>query len=261
MPDRQSLERLFLEHLRFIERAAAIACRNGGLRGPEADDFAAWLKMKLMEDDYAVFRRFRGEAKFTTYLVPVISGQFHEYQRLHGGRWRASASALRLGPPAPRLEALVYRDGYTLEQAAEKLRTGGDTGLSDIELARLLGQLPVRGPLRPVQVTSEHVLPATEGGERADAHVVKEEGEVLRERILSALRRVMDRLEGEDQMIVRMHLAEGETLASVARALGLEQKPLYRRVQRLRARLREYLLAEGVEGGDVLDLLSERSEP
>lgn len=261
MPDRQTYERLFLEHLAFIEKAAAIASRDGGLRGDEADDFAGWIKLKLVEDDYAVFQRFRGDAKLTTYLVTVISRQFHEYQREHGGRWRPSAAAVRLGPPAPDLEALVYRDGYTLEQAAEKLRTGGDTALSDLELARLRDRLPARGPLRPVKVGSEDVLPAARGRQRADDHVVAAEADALRARVLERLGRAMDRLDPEDRVIVVMHFAEGLSLASVARALNLEQKPLYRRVERLRRRLRELLEEEGVGDGDVLDMLSERSEP
>ena len=58
-----------------------------------------------------------------------------------------------------------------------------------------------------------------------------------------------------------MHFAEGYTLADVARALRLEQKPLYRRVERLRARLRALLESAGLGGDDVRGLLYELDTP
>jgi len=257
MSDPQNPERLFLEHLGWIERAAAMACGRAGIRGADADEFAGWVKVKLIEDDYAAIRRFRGDAKLTTYLAAVIMRQLHEFQRERGGRWRPSAAAVRLGPPAPDLEGLVYRDGYTLAQAGEKLRTAGRSTLSDIDLARLLARLPLRGPLRPVQVEADHALPLAEAPQRADDRVMESESATFRENVWSALARVMDRLDPEDRMLARMHFGEGRSLAEVARTLRLDQKPLYRRVDRLRRRLREDLLAEGV-GDDVLDVLSER---
>jgi RNA polymerase sigma factor for flagellar operon FliA len=191
----------------------------------------------------------------------VVSRQFQEFRRQRGGRWRPSAAALRLGPPAGDLEALVYRDGYRLEQAGETLRTSGRTDLSDVQLARLLAQLPVRGPLRPVELAAEPEMGADEGSFGADAGVLAAEAEALRGRVLAALGRVMDAVDPEDLMIVRMHFAEGRTLAYVARALGLEQKPLYRRVERLRKQIRTLLEAEGVEDHDIREMLSDRRDP
>jgi RNA polymerase sigma factor for flagellar operon FliA len=258
MPDRHTFERQFLENLAWIERAAAVACAKGGVKGAEADDFVSWIRVKLMEDDYAAFRRFRGDSKLTTYLATVVQRQFFEYRREQGGRWRPSAAALRLGPPAGDLEALVYRDGYTLQQAAEKLRTGGHTVLSDVELARLLARLPERAPLRPVVVSTEDGLPGAEGREQADDRVIAAEGDALRQRVLSALERAVARLEPEDRAVVWMHLVDGRSLADVARVLNVDQKPLYRRVDRLRRRLREYVEAEGIGDSDVLEILSDR---
>jgi len=59
----------------------------------------------------------------------------------------------------------------------------------------------------------------------------------------------------EDRAIVKMHFQEGLTLAAVARALGLEQKLLYRRVQVLLESLRDRVEAAGIRRPDVADLL------
>lgn len=261
MFDRLNPEDLFLEHLGWIEKVAATVCAKHGTWGAEAEDFAGWIRMKLMEDGYAVFRKFRGESELKTYIATVVVRQFHEYGRGLRGRWRPSQAAERLGPPAPQLEALVYRDGHRLEQAGEILRTAGRTTLSDGELARLLARVPARGPMRPVEVPSEAVLDGIEDASRADERITAAEAGERRAGVLAALKRALARLDGEDAMIVRMHLADGRTLADVARALQLEQKPLYRRVDRLRRKMRELLAEEGVREGDVRAMLGDGEAP
>jgi RNA polymerase sigma factor for flagellar operon FliA len=251
MSDRKNAEILFLEHLGWIDRVAALACRQHGISGVEAEDFASRVKMQIMEDDYALLRKFRGESTLKTYISTAVVKFFHEYIRERYGRWRPSAAARRLGPPAPDLEALVYRDGFRLDQAGERLRTSGRTSLSDAELARLLTQLPVRGPLRPIEIASDAVLNAIDHSERADERIV---AEAAAQRMGEGLRRAISLLAPEDQMIVRMHLQDGRPLADVARVLRLEQKPLYRRVEKLRNRLRQLLRAEGLTGQDVAGL-------
>ncbi|HEV2146432.1 MAG TPA: hypothetical protein VGR37_03360, partial [Longimicrobiaceae bacterium] len=152
MPDRKDLEALFLENLGWIERVAASICRRHGFGGDDAEDFASWARLRIVEDDYAVLRKFRGESSVTTYLTVVVAMLFRDYRVSRWGRWRPSAAARRHGRLAVRLETLVHRDGYRLEQAGELLRTTGETDLSERELAELLARLPARSPTRPVEV-------------------------------------------------------------------------------------------------------------
>jgi RNA polymerase sigma factor for flagellar operon FliA len=222
--------------------------------GDEAEDFAAWMRMKVMEDDYAILRGFRGHSELRTYLASVVVRHFFNFNRARRGRWRPSAAAERLGSPARELELLVHRDGYSLTQAGEKLRTAGRTTLSDAELARLLGRLPSRASLRPAE-ESPRMLNSTPGTSRADERVVAAEAKVRRDEMMNALQVALKQLDGEEQLIVRMHFADGIRLADVAQALHLEQKPLYRRVDRLRGRLRALLEEAGLSRKDVQDLL------
>lgn len=253
----QNPEALFLEHLGWIERIADGVCRRRGVYGDDAEDFAGWLKDRLIEDDYAIVRKFRGESSPRTYFATVVTRQFSAYLREQQGRWRPSAAAERLGPPADALERLVYRDGYPLAQAGEKLRTSGHTTLSDGELARLLAQLPERQPMRPVEVGGDAVLDAREGAFHADARVTASEAGARRQDLMDRLGRALERMTPEERMIVRMHFGEGRTLAEVARVLSLEQKPLYRRIVKLKERVREHLEREGVSWATVRDVLEQ----
>lgn len=136
MSEQFSPEGAFLEHIGWIDKISSLACAKHELWGVDAEDFAAWTKMRIIENDYAVLRRFRGESELKTYLASVVVRLLRDYVREHHGRWRPSATALRLGETAVELEQLVYREGYSLAQAGERLRTAERTSLSDMELAR-----------------------------------------------------------------------------------------------------------------------------
>ncbi len=256
MLDQLNPEAIFVEHLGYIEKVAFRLCRHSGLHGPDAEDFVSWLKIRLMEDDYAAIRKFRGDARITTYLATLVTRQLFAYLRETRGRWRPSAAAERLGPPADELEELVYRQGYTLAQAGEKLRTEGRTTLTDLELARLLEQLRERSPMRPTEVPSDAVL-ETEGPSRADDRVNEAEAQARHSDFMERLNRVLAQLTPEEQNIVRLYFQEGYSVADVARALGLDQKRLYRHIPKLKERMRELLQREGITGLTFL----EREDP
>jgi RNA polymerase sigma factor for flagellar operon FliA len=227
MADRQSLEALFLAQLGWIERAAAAVCRRHGLSPDDTVEFTSWAKLKLVENDYAVLGRFRGESAVTTYLVVVIAMLFRDYRTRHWGRWRPSAAARRRGALAVRLETLVYRDHLPLAQAAEILRTSGQTELSDRKLAELLAELPARPAVRPLQM---HGAPQDDlpGGGAADDFLASEDADA-RDRVIGE---AVGRLLPEDQVLLRLRFWEGLSVADISRSLGLPQKPLYRRLDR-----------------------------
>jgi len=257
MLDRPAAEALFLQNLAWIERVCASLCRRHGIAGDDADELASWARASLIDDDYAIVRKFRGESAFTTYLTVVLSTLFSAWRVREHGRWRPSSAARREGPLAVRLEAMVHRDGLRLEEASERLRTAGETTLSDRELAALLARLPAHSLPRPVSAAAE-VLEATPApAAAADLRALEGEAEVRRRRGEEALRRALETLAAEDRVVVRMRFWEALSVADVARALGVAQKPLYRRLERALARLRRELEGAGLSREHVRELLED----
>jgi RNA polymerase sigma factor for flagellar operon FliA len=244
MPERSQLEALFLAHLPFVERILGAQARRHGVTGDDAEEFAAWAKMRLVENDYAILVRFRGESSLSTYLTVVLATLQREYRVAEWGRWRSSTAARRAGPVAVRLETLTQRDGMTLGQAAELLRTTGETTLSDRELGALAMRFPMRAPLRPVKVGDARA--DAPGSTRADDLI--ENDHAASECI--AARRALDdalgRLPDEDRLVVRLHYMEAMSVADIARGLALPQKPLYKRLDRALRQLRRELERAGV---------------
>jgi RNA polymerase sigma factor (sigma-70 family) len=256
VPERQKAEALFLANLEWIERSAASLCRRYGLVGEEAKDACAWVRFRIIEDDYAPLRKFRGDSSIRTYLVVVVSSLFRDYRASNWGRWRPSAAALRAGKVAVRLETLVYRDGLTLDHAARTLRQSGETELADGDLARMLAQLPVRGPLRPYEA-GDAPLEGVSASTSADENLATVEAEDTRTRVLTVLNRVLMGLPKEDRAILRLHYWKGLSVANVSRALNLPQKPLYRRIEGSLKQLRRGLLAAGVQPEQVREFMGE----
>lgn len=256
---RLGAEALLLENLTWVDRVVRSVSRRNGLRDDEAEEFASWTRLKLVEDDYAVIRKFRGESAITTYLTVVITMLAREYRATRWGRWRSSAAAQRQGPLGVRLETLVYRDGYTLHQAAEVLRTNGETELSARELAEMLVQLNVRGPLRPVEVGPEP-LASSVSASSADEIVRAEESETERRQVVETLERAIEMLPPQDRVIVRLRFWEGMSIVDIARRLNLPQKPLYRRLTSALEQLRTQLEAAGVSVELVRTRLGEMGE-
>ncbi|WP_414678344.1 sigma-70 family RNA polymerase sigma factor [Longimicrobium sp.] len=259
---RSDPSKLFQEHLEWIDQIARKAAVRHGMSRDEANDFVSWIHLQLLENNYAALRHYRGTSSFRTFLAVVIASLTIEYQRSRLGRWRASAAALRLGPVAVRLERLIYREGYSLQQAAEVLNSQGITTSGATELGRLLGHLPTREPLRPSSVDIE----GSEADGRvlaseADDRVLASEAERERVRILSVLTRVLATLPVEDQVIARFRFFEGLSIGDIARALNVESKPLYRRVDRLLRNLRSALEHEGIDAQRVSAALSESPDP
>lgn len=254
------MEALLVAHLGTVDRIAASLCRRYGMAGDDADDFASWVKLKLMDNDYAVLRKFRGESRLSTYLAVVVAGLSREYHVARAGRWRPSAAARALGPLAVRLEKMVYHEGIPRQQAFETLRASGATAATDAELVRLLGQLPPRTRPRPVAVGSDPLETAVGAGS-ADERVREAEDDRLRESVEQALKREIERLPLEDRLILNARFWSELSVADTARALGLEQKPLYRRIDRLLAGLRKNLEDAGISTEQVRDLLSPPGAP
>jgi RNA polymerase sigma factor for flagellar operon FliA len=82
--------------------------------------------MRLVENNYAVLRKFQNRSALRTYLASVIDRLSLDFCTEKWGKWRPSAMAERLGPVAVMLEQLVTRDAHTVEEAIEIVRTKHD---------------------------------------------------------------------------------------------------------------------------------------
>lgn len=254
-PERQ-FDRIFVEHLPVLDRVVANLGRRYGMSADEVEELSSTIKMRIVESDYAVFRKFRGESSLPTYLTVVITMMAREERIAQRGRWRPSAAAQRIGPVGIGLETLVHQKGYGLAEAGEVMRSRGETTLSDRELGDLLRQLPRRAPMRPVEVGAEP-LRAQPASEDAEGAVAGEETSTRLAGVQRALGQSLAALPLEDRLLLKLRFWQEASIADAARILGVEQRPLYRRLERILNDLRGRLAAEGVTSEQVREMIGE----
>jgi RNA polymerase sigma factor for flagellar operon FliA len=244
---------LFEANLSLIERVIAHLCRRNGLTGADAEDFASTAKLALLDDDFAVLRGYEGRSALSTFLAVVLQRLLSSERNRNLGRWRPSAEAKRMGTAAVLLETLMGRDRRPLREVLPVV-AAAHPSLSGEEIAALAGRLPERAHRpRPVALDDLEAEPVAESA--AEARVV--EGDRQRVAVTAArvLRETLATMPLEERMMVRLRFSAGMNVADVARALRMPQRPLYRRIESVLARLRAALLEAGIDAGAAADLI------
>jgi RNA polymerase sigma factor (sigma-70 family) len=248
-------EASFLAALPVIDDITRHVCRRHHLRSDEADDFLSDVRMHFIERNYEVLRRFEGRASLQTYVTVIVQRLFIDFRNQRWGRWRPSAEAQRLGPTAVLLERMVTRDGWSREQAVEMLRLNCGATIDAAILAfcdKLAGRTPAR---RFVPEEDADEIPSAEPP--PDGSVVRAEREFLAKRVMASLARARQSLEPMDRLILKMRFEQRVPVAEIARALGIEQRPLYRTFERIAGVLRMRMAADGIARKDIDPLLAD----
>ncbi len=230
---------LFLTNLPTIESLVQMVARQQRMSWSEAEEFASIVRLRLIENDYAILRKFRGGSSLRTYLTVVIARQALDYRDACWGRWRPSRAARRLGRVAVALEKLIVRDGLPRDDA---WRTVADTvAHADAERLRAFA-----ARLQP-RVRRHYV--SIDDLEECRAGTVGPEVEnIMRDdRVSSALAGALRTLPPSDSRLLRLRFSEGLSISSIARSEGIDQASLYRRVATLLRRLRRDLQLRGIE--------------
>ena len=212
---------------------------------------------KLIEGDYARIRQFRGRSSFKTYLTTVVQRLLLDYQNSKWGKWRPSAEAERLGEVAMWLERLLVRDERPFEEACQILRFNHRVELSMAKLADLAAKLPSRN-LRHF-VGEEGLQTEPSRNLRPDERLAARETGAVKRRIYLGLQRAIAELPPDDRRLIRMWTEL--KVADIARILGVEQKPLYRRIEKILGKLKKSLERQGIRRQDIEEVLGSLGAP
>ncbi|HEX6095692.1 MAG TPA: sigma-70 family RNA polymerase sigma factor [Thermoanaerobaculia bacterium] len=243
-------ETIYLQQLESIERIAAFVARRKHLNADETEEFTQVVRVKLFEDDYAIIRKFEGRSRITTYLTTVILHLCNQWRVEMWGKWRPSAEARRLGDKAINLERLITRDGFTFAEAVKTLTTRSGGVYTVAELEALYVCLPLRNP-RPVLVSDddapEVAAPDADTGHRAESR----DRECSARRCAAALDDALARYGPEDRLILQLRFWDAKKVPDIARIVGIDQKKIYKRLDKLFRELRVALEKAGVHQSDV----------
>lgn len=246
---------LYSEHADTIESVLAYTRRAHRLSADDGDEFSSWARLRLLEEDCAILRKFQGLSSFRTFLVTVIQRLFLDWRIREWGKWRPSAEARRLGPVAVELERLVLRDEIDFGQAAELLVSKGTVSTAN-ECDEVWAKLR-RRPAR--RRTGSDVLTDVSSAPAVDPVAEQDRQQRLLE-VRAALRKAMAALPPADLLIVKLRYEDQFTVARIAKVVDVEQKLLYRRFEQLWKQLRHSMAASGITDEDVRGLFDAGAE-
>ena len=243
-----SLERQFLDHLAVIDQVVQFIGRRHRLPADAIEELQSAIHLKIIDNDYEVLRKFEGRSSIRTYLTAVVQRHFLDSRTAVWGRWRPCACARRAGPAGILFDRLLTRDAVPLDEAVARVRERHD--VSELELRSLAVQIPVRTPRRFVgeesldEVAADAGLAVPESTHRNEA-----------EQAESALHAALDALGYEDQVILKYRFVYGLQVSQIARLTGLEQKPLYRRLEGILKVMRREMEALGLTREQMLGVV------
>lgn len=246
-------EDLYLAHRAHIEGAIGCVCRRHALSQVDAEDFAGIARLHFIDHDYAVLRKFQGRSSLKTYLVVVATHLYRDWCNSRWGKWRSSVEAKRLGPLGVQLERLIVRDGLTFEEAYETLRTNFDIGDSRSSLEALAAHFPNR--VGRYFVSDDGLADEPASSASPELALREQEAVAAARKTTQALRLAIRALDPQDRLVIRLRFQEDLSIAEIARALHLEQMPLYRRIERIRMTLRRALEAAGITAAAAAEVL------
>lgn len=243
-------DNLYLQHQDTIESVLAHVCRANRLSADDRDEFSSTARLKLIDDDCAVLRKFAGLSSFKTFIVVVVNRLFLDWRIKEWGKWRPTPAARRLGRLAVELERLVLRDRIDYAQAVEVLISKG-IAASEAECDDVRVQLRWRSHRQRIELDDAFDLPAMD----ADPIVDRQRRELAR-RVIGAMHDAIAKLSPDDHLLFKLRYQDRFTVAKVAKLAGGEPKKLYRRYAQIEQQLRSWILAAGVSQDEIRDLFA-----
>lgn len=244
---------LFQANLALIERAIGRVARRARLSDADAEDLASAVRLHLIENDYAVLRGFEGRCSLETYVTIVVQRFFANERIRAWGRWHDSAAAKRHGRLGVMLETLVRRDGRTLHEVLPLLRDV-EPSLTLAQAEAMLAEIPERRA-RPRAVDAaaveEQLVSSDDAEERVVSAAIRDDSA----RASEAMRTALAGLPLQERMLVRFRFGSNLAISEIARVMHVEQRPLYRLLERVLRKLRDSLGAAGIDGRTAADLL------
>ena len=250
----RDMEAVFLEHRDLIERVAISRAHRAGFPPQDVEDFLSAVTVKLIDNDYAVLRKHRGESRMSTYLTTVVLNQFKDFCNHKLGRYRPSAKAKDLGTTAKALEQLLVRDQHDLESAIEILTRQGIEE-SPEELRELAARLPPKYRRQLVGDEALATFASTAPESYAEHRLAEGERSKTAARVEKALNAALAALSTQDKLLLKMHFRDGCTIATIAKALRVRQRPLYSQKEKCFKQLYQAFAAEGLTWTEVQEIL------
>jgi RNA polymerase sigma factor (sigma-70 family) len=218
----------------------------------EREEFISWALFRMVESEYAVVTRWRGDSSWSSYLHVVSNRLLLDYRNHRWGKWRLSTVARRGSRAAQLLDVLIHRDGFSTREAVEFVLHNHRTSLDRVQLLDLAESLPARQERRMGDFDS---APEPEAPEAADQVLFDDDRRRVCAMVEAALDLALDGLDASEVLLLQMRYCRDAEANEIARRFGIPRRRVYQRLETALARLRRALLAADIQATEALDVV------
>lgn len=235
-------------HFALLQRVIRSVARSNRLSPEDAEDFSQTVHVKLLERNYDVFDSYEGRSSLSTFLTVVVTRLLLDWRNATRGKWRPSATAVRLGDDAAALERLIHRDGLTRDEAIATLASRHPTAGRLQALHDLADQLPPRLRRTFVRDVADEAF----GHLEFDDPIAAADVRARRQATRRALAQACATLDPDERRLIALRYGRAWSVRAIGDALCTDPKPLYRRIDRVLKTLRGRMASLGVEAMPVV---------
>src|SRR5690349_7695036 len=107
-------------HVALVKKLVRQVSARNGVRADDQSDLLGDVLLKIVKNDYAVLRAFRG-GELAVFLRTVIYRVLLDRRTAVWGKWRVSRKARALGDAAVQMERLLMRERLTAPEAVRAM--------------------------------------------------------------------------------------------------------------------------------------------
>jgi RNA polymerase sigma factor (sigma-70 family) len=128
----------FRSNVPLIERLSRFVCRDARLSPADVDDFVSYVMLKLIDNDYAVLRKFEGRCEMSSYVIVVVRRAFSDFLARERGKYRPDRE------PVQRPVAVPLEEDVLPVPPVDELATDRAMGSRTVSAALrdAIGELP-----------------------------------------------------------------------------------------------------------------------
>lgn len=275
-PENHKYRELIHQHIEFIEKQcfkvirmkrAAYSPRQDIELENEALELSGRVMDQLSGNNFQVLRQFENRSKFTTYLTTIIAHQAIDMIRRKKGRNRKKERAREFGDLGSQIYQKTVVQGLSTERAYRELQNDGKVSLSEPEFLEIAARIS-RSDRDPGSMPNPDDNLIRMGNQN------NETGEIVspdnrnnpedtairnnqKKQMDQLLQDILNELNGEERLIVRMRFPisrdqEPESIDSIAAALEINSKAVYKRISRILKKCRQKIEERGLKTHDIL---------
>lgn len=276
LPEIHKYRELIHQHIEFIEKQcfkvirmkrAAYSPRQDIELENEALELSGRVMDQLSGNNFQVLRQFKNRSKFTTYLTTIIAHQAIDMIRRKKGRNREKERAREFGDLGFQIYQKTVAQGLSTERAYLELQNEGKISISESEFLKIAARISRSG-------RNPGSMPNPDNNLIRMGNQNSETGEIVspdnrnnpedtairnnqKKQIDQLLQDILNELNGEDRLILRMRFPisldqEPESIDSIASALGISAKAVYKRISRILKKCRRKIEERGLKTHDIL---------